>query len=82
MTTETATTTGIVKWFNNTKGFGFINMDGEDEDIFVHFSAIRAEGFRKLKRGQTVDFVLERGPNGLQALEVLANEEEELETAA
>ena len=63
--------TGTVKWFNNTKGFGFIVTDDVDEDIFVHFSAIQTDGFKKLRRGETVEFTLETGANGLQAINVI-----------
>ena len=62
--------TGSVKWFNNAKGFGFIN-DGGDEDIFVHYSQIEGEGFNTLKQGETVEFELRRGPKGLHAANVL-----------
>ena len=61
--------TGIVKWFNATKGYGFIAHDG-GEDVFVHFSAIQMEGYRKLEEGQVVEFSIEKGPKGLQAADV------------
>jgi len=61
--------TGIVKWFNNAKGFGFITHDG-GEDVFVHFRSIRGEGYRTLAQGQTVEFALMQGPKGLHAEEV------------
>jgi CspA family cold shock protein len=57
---------GTVKWFNATKGYGFIEREG-GEDVFVHFSAIQAEGYRKLVEGQRVEFTLEKGPKGFQA---------------
>ncbi|MBM4423553.1 MAG: cold-shock protein [Chloroflexi bacterium] len=60
---------GTVKWFNATKGYGFIAQDG-GEDVFVHFSAIQMEGYRKLKEGQEVEFSIEKGPKGLQAANV------------
>lgn len=60
---------GTVKWFNATKGYGFIGRDGGD-DIFVHFSAINMEGYRRLKEGQKVEFEIEEGPKGLQAANV------------
>jgi len=61
--------TGTVKWFNATKGYGFIAHDG-GEDVFVHYSAIEMEGYRKLKEGQMVEFSIEKGPKGLQAANV------------
>lgn len=63
---------GSVKWFNDAKGFGFIQRDGGGEDVFVHFRAIRAEGFRTLKEGQQVEFSLIKGDKGLQADDVTA----------
>ena len=59
--------TGIVKWFNDAKGFGFIEPDGGGGDIFAHFSAIQMEGFRTLKQGAKVSFDVVQGPKGLQA---------------
>ena len=62
--------TGTVKWFNATKGFGFIEREG-GEDLFVHFSAIEDNGqYRTLKEGQQVEFTVERGPKGMRAGEV------------
>ena len=67
--------TGRVKWFNDVKGFGFIESEEYPEkDIFVHFSAIQQEGFRSLKEGQEVQFELQEGPNGLFASDVRAAE--------
>ncbi len=60
---------GTVKWFNATKGYGFIGRD-DGEDVFVHFSAINMEGYRRLKEGQSVEFSVEEGPKGLQAANV------------
>lgn len=60
---------GTVKWFNATKGYGFIGRD-DGEDVFVHFSAIQMEGYRRLKEGQSVEFAVEEGPKGLQAADV------------
>jgi CspA family cold shock protein len=61
---------GIVKWFNNAKGFGFIVEDGGGEDIFAHFSAIDMDGFRTLKAGQAVSFEIEKGDKGLHATHI------------
>jgi CspA family cold shock protein len=61
---------GTVKWFNATKGYGFIGREG-GEDVFVHFSAISSEGYRKLIEGQKVEFSIEQGPKGLQAANVV-----------
>ncbi|HEY6137604.1 MAG TPA: cold-shock protein [Thermoanaerobaculia bacterium] len=60
---------GTVKWFNDAKGFGFITMSS-GEDVFVHFSAIQAKGFRSLPEGASVEFDLVQGPKGLQAQNV------------
>ena len=62
--------TGTVKWFNDAKGFGFITMEG-GEDVFVHFSAIQAKGFRSLAEGSQVEFDVVQGPKGLQAANVM-----------
>lgn len=61
--------TGVVKWFNDSKGFGFIQREG-GEDIFVHFRAIRGEGFRTLRDGQKVEFTVVEGQKGFQAEDV------------
>ncbi|WPC72293.1 cold-shock protein [Vibrio porteresiae] len=62
--------TGSVKWFNETKGFGFIAQDNGGKDVFVHFRAIAGDGFKTLTEGQKVSFVVEDGPKGLQASQV------------
>ncbi len=62
---------GTVKWFNETKGFGFIAQEG-GEDVFVHYSAIQSEGFKTLAEGQAVEFEITDGPKGKQATNVMA----------
>lgn len=62
--------TGSVKWFNDSKGFGFIQRD-QGDDVFVHFRAIRGEGHRSLKEGQRVEFTVSKGEKGLQADDVV-----------
>jgi CspA family cold shock protein len=60
--------TGTVKWFSNVKGYGFVNTDdNQNEDIFVHFSAIEMDGYKKLTSGQKIEFDINEGPKGLQA---------------
>jgi len=70
--------TGKVKWFNNKKGYGFIERDSTEEDIFVHYRQILSDGFRTLREGQAVEFVLNQGPKGLQAHDVQILEESTL----
>ena len=64
-------TSGTVKWFNGGKGYGFIAQENGGDDVFVHFSAIQADGFRNLEEGQQVEFMIEQGPKGLQASDVV-----------
>jgi len=61
---------GTVKWFNGSKGYGFIEREDGD-DVFVHYSSIQGNGYRNLEEGQRVEFSVENGPKGLQAAEVL-----------
>ncbi|HEY5573304.1 MAG TPA: cold-shock protein [Anaerolineales bacterium] len=63
--------TGTVKWFNNEKGYGFIERDA-GEDVFVHYSEIRTEGFKALSEGQRVEFSVVQGAKGMQAQDVVA----------
>jgi cold shock protein len=62
---------GTVKWFNDSKGFGFITPDEGDKDLFVHHSSILAEGFKSLAEGQRVEFNIGRGPKGENATDVV-----------
>lgn len=63
--------TGTVKWFNESKGFGFIAQEGGGDDVFVHFSAIQGSGFKTLAEGQSVTFDIEAGPKGPSAANVV-----------
>ena len=63
-------TTGTVKWFNDTKGFGFITPEGGEKDCFVHHSAISGQGFKSLAEGAKVEYEVEQGPKGPQARSV------------
>jgi CspA family cold shock protein len=65
---------GVVKWFNNTKGYGFIMRENGD-DVFVHYSEIRGEGYRTLVEGQQVEFTVTQGQKGPQAQEVIPKQE-------
>ena len=62
--------TGTVKWFNDSKGFGFITPTEGGEDLFAHHTAIQMNGFKTLKEGQKVEFVPQRGPKGMQATQI------------
>jgi len=62
--------TGTVKWFNDSKGFGFISPEDGSADVFVHFSAVQGDGFRSLAEGQSVSYEVEDGPKGPQATQV------------
>ena len=64
--------TGTIKWFNESKGFGFISQDDGGADVFVHFSAIQGTGFKTLNEGQPVSYEVENGPKGPQATSVTA----------
>ena len=74
MSTNGQLSKGTVKWFNDAKGFGFIQTDAVAGDIFVHYSAIQNEGFKTLSEGQAVDFELVTGPKGPQAFNVMKSE--------
>lgn len=63
---------GVVKWFNNAKGYGFVTPDQGESDVFVHFSAITMEGYKTLKEGQKVQFEITEGPKGLHASDIKA----------
>lgn len=65
---------GKVKWFNNAKGYGFINEEGKSEDLFAHYSAIQMDGYKTLKAGQTVEFDIIQGPKGLHAVNIKGKE--------
>ncbi len=62
---------GIVKWFSSSKGYGFIEPEGGGDDVFVHYSVIKSDGFRTLSEGQNVNYEVEQGPKGYHAIEVV-----------
>lgn len=62
---------GTVKWFNAAKGYGFIGREDGQDDVFVHFSAIQSDGYRRLNKGEKVEFTIEEGPKGVQAANVI-----------
>ncbi len=62
---------GKVKWFNNAKGYGFINAEGKTDDLFAHYSAIQMDGYKTLKAGQSVEFEIIQGPKGLHAIKIM-----------
>ncbi len=66
--------TGSVKWFNDAKGYGFIQQDNGEADVFVHFSSIQSEGFKSLREGQKVEFDIEKDAKGLRAANVRVTE--------
>ncbi|HEY3265721.1 MAG TPA: cold-shock protein [Armatimonadota bacterium] len=63
--------TGTVKWFNDSKGYGFIGQDDGGEDLFVHFSSIQGNGYRSLREGQAVQYEVQQGRKGLEAINVV-----------
>jgi len=77
---DSSTLKGVVKWFNDAKGFGFIEHSS-GRDVFVHYSVIAAEGFKTLKDGETVEYELKEGPKGLQAAKVTRTKKDGEESA-
>ncbi|TFY95059.1 cold shock domain-containing protein CspD [Pseudomonas nabeulensis] len=73
---------GKVKWFNNAKGYGFVNEEGKTEDLFAHYSAIIMDGYKTLKAGQAVSFEIIQGPKGLHAVNIDAVKVEAAEKSA
>jgi CspA family cold shock protein len=67
---EVTMATGTVKWFNNTKGYGFVTPDDGEQDVFIHYSSITMDGYKSLKEGQKVQFDINEGPKGLHAANV------------
>ena len=62
---------GTVKWFNNSKGYGFITPEGESQDVFVHHNSIQGEGYKSLDEGQSVEFEVQQGQKGPEAINVV-----------
>ena len=65
---------GVVKWFNNQKGYGFITPENSSKDVFVHFSSVTGDGYKSLKEGEQVEFELKEGPKGEQAVNVVRSQ--------
>lgn len=78
---ESSNLKGVVKWFNDAKGFGFIEHTS-GRDVFVHYSVIDTEGFKTLKDGEAVEYEMKEGPKGLQAVKVVRTKKAEAEDAA
>jgi cold shock protein len=72
---ENARISGTVQWFSRVKGYGFIRPDGQEEDVFVHYSVIQGEGYRNLNKGQRVELTVEDSPKGPQAVDVVGLDE-------
>lgn len=70
---------GKVKWFNNAKGYGFVLLEDEGEDLFAHYSAIQMDGYRTLKAGQDVEFEVAEGPKGLHAVNIRLSDTSDVE---
>ena len=79
---DSSRTLGTVQWFSRVKGYGFVRPDGQEEDVFVHYSSIQGDGYRNLEQGQRVEFTLEDTPKGPQAVDVVEIDTAEAEAAA
>lgn len=73
---------GLVKWFNNAKGYGFIVSENNDGDIFAHYTEINMDGYKTLKAGQKVQYATKDGPKGVHAIDIQAIEESTVQTAS